>query len=149
MNQINLVSNTHRIRGRLGSIIQVTRNIGILFAYTLGAVLKYEHIPCIFICIPLLFVVCFVFVPNTPQHYLKKENIQVRIPQKKFMMLLVAYIICFFFLMKPESKRCIKILQKLQRWKSNRSKCIWYGIWTYEIDSARTENRWRTSFQRF
>lgn len=68
----------YSIRGRLGSIIQLSRNTGILTAYIVGAIVDYEYIPCIFIFIPVLYVVCFVCLPNTPQYYLQKNRIQVR-----------------------------------------------------------------------
>lgn len=67
------------IRGRLGSIIQLSRNIGILISYIIGAVVDYKYIPCIFIFIPILYVVCFIFLPNTPQFYLHKQQTQVSI----------------------------------------------------------------------
>lgn len=65
------------IRGRLSSIIQLSRNTGILIAYIVGAVVDYELIPCIFVLFPLLYIICFAFLPNTPQHYLLKNRIQV------------------------------------------------------------------------
>lgn len=68
------------IRGRLGSLIQVTRNSGILIAYIVGAIVDYRHIPFVFIIIPLVYAVGFSFIPNTPQYYLKKNQIQVKFP---------------------------------------------------------------------
>ncbi|XP_055299426.1 uncharacterized protein LOC129567002 [Sitodiplosis mosellana] len=64
------------IRGRLGSIIQLSRNTGILIAYIVGAIVDYKYIPCIFIFLPLLYVLCFVFLPNTPQYYLRNDRVQ-------------------------------------------------------------------------
>lgn len=48
----------------------------------MGALVDYKSIPCIFIFIPLVYVVCFVFLPNTPQYYLQSNQIQVRKQQK-------------------------------------------------------------------
>ncbi|XP_055295168.1 facilitated trehalose transporter Tret1-like [Sitodiplosis mosellana] len=58
------------IRGRLGCFTPLARNIGILMAYIVGAAVNYFIVPCIFIFIPILFVVCFSFLPNTPQYHL-------------------------------------------------------------------------------
>lgn len=40
--------------------------------------MDYKYIPCVFIFIPLIYVVCFAFLPNTPQFYLHKDRLQVR-----------------------------------------------------------------------
>lgn len=66
------------IRGRLGSIFLFFRNTGTLIGYILGASVEYEIIPCINVIIPIVFVVVFMMMPNTPQFYLRKGQIQVR-----------------------------------------------------------------------
>lgn len=92
----------HSIRGRLGSIMQLSRNTGILIAYILGAIVDYKSIPCIFIFIPLIYVVCFVFLPNTPQYYLQSNQVQVRKQQNfhsfSIRILVLWSLICFNFL---------------------------------------------------
>lgn len=65
------------IRGRLSVISHLSRNSGILIAYVLGAFLPYKIVPCIFICIPIIFAVLFVRFPNTTQYHLKRGNLQV------------------------------------------------------------------------
>lgn len=75
---ISEISN-NTIRGRLGSIIQLSRNTGILVSYIIGALVDYKYIPCIFIFIPILYVIGFVLLPNTPQFYLQNQRIQVSI----------------------------------------------------------------------
>lgn len=65
------------VRGRLGSSMMVIRNFGILFGYTLGATLGYSLIPCISIILPIIFVICFALLPNTPQFYLEKGEYRV------------------------------------------------------------------------
>ncbi|XP_055303105.1 facilitated trehalose transporter Tret1-like [Sitodiplosis mosellana] len=64
------------IRGRLGSIITLLVNIGILSGYIVGAIVDYEYVPCIFIAIPLIYVACFAFIPNTPQYCLRRGRIE-------------------------------------------------------------------------
>lgn len=65
------------IRGRLGSIWQFLRNVGILIAYILGATVEYKFIPCICVVIPIGFAICFFMLPNTPQYHLRKGQLQV------------------------------------------------------------------------
>lgn len=65
------------IRGRLGSVSHLARNAGILIAYIVGTLLEYDIIPCIFVVIPIIFGICFSFLPNTPQFHLQKGNEQV------------------------------------------------------------------------
>lgn len=48
-------------------------------AYIVGAVADYELIPCIFLFIPMLYIACFAFVPNTPKYYLHKQQVQVSV----------------------------------------------------------------------
>lgn len=65
------------IRGRLGSTITLLVNIGILCGYIVGALVDYEYVPCIFVAVPLIYVVCFIFIPQTPQHCLRRGHIEV------------------------------------------------------------------------
>lgn len=67
------------IRGKLGSFSHLTRNIGLLSAYIIGAVVEYKIVPCIFIFIPILFAILFSLLPNTPQYHLHKGNPSVMI----------------------------------------------------------------------
>lgn len=53
------------------------RNLGILCGYILGAFVDYNHIPWINIVVPVIFVIVFMILPNTPQYYLQNGNIQV------------------------------------------------------------------------
>ncbi|XP_055295469.1 facilitated trehalose transporter Tret1-like [Sitodiplosis mosellana] len=60
----------NNVRGRLGCYTPLARNIGILTAYILGAFVSYYTVPCIFVIVPILFVISFTFLPNTPQYHL-------------------------------------------------------------------------------
>lgn len=73
---ISVIAND-QIRGRLGSMTNFIRNVGILFGYILGAVVEYSYIPWICVVFPVIFMIVFVAIPNTPQYYLEKGNIQV------------------------------------------------------------------------
>ncbi|XP_055295471.1 facilitated trehalose transporter Tret1-like isoform X2 [Sitodiplosis mosellana] len=72
------------IRGRLSSVSHITRNIGILVAYILGAFIDYETIPCIFLSIPIIFGVWFSLLPNTPQYLLQKAQLKKAEDSLKF-----------------------------------------------------------------
>ncbi|XP_031622987.1 facilitated trehalose transporter Tret1-like isoform X2 [Contarinia nasturtii] len=66
----------NNIRGRLNSISHMSRNIGILGGYILGAILQYKTIPCVFAFVPIVFSVWFYYLPNTPQFYLQKSQLK-------------------------------------------------------------------------
>lgn len=59
-------------------MITLLVNIGILSGYTVGALVDYEYIPCIFVTVPLIYVACFAFIPNTPQYCLRRGRVDVR-----------------------------------------------------------------------
>lgn len=65
------------IRGRLGSLTPLARNIGVLLSYIVGATVQYNIIPAIFIFIPILYMILLFLLPNTPQYYIRTENYQV------------------------------------------------------------------------
>lgn len=67
----------HSIRGRLCTFSLLFRNIGVLVAFIVNAVVDYEYVPCIFIFIPFVYAVLFMLLPNTPQYYLRKNQDQV------------------------------------------------------------------------
>lgn len=67
------------IRGRLSSIGTVIRNLGVLNGFILGAFINYAYIPCICIIFPIVFMVVFSILPNTPQYHLHRGRIQVNI----------------------------------------------------------------------
>lgn len=71
------------IRGRLGSSTQITRNFGVLLGYILGATLPYKYIPLISGIFPIVFAIVFIMLPNTPRHYLRRGQIQVKLTKKK------------------------------------------------------------------
>ncbi|XP_011158174.1 facilitated trehalose transporter Tret1 isoform X2 [Solenopsis invicta] len=63
------------IRGALGTYFQLMLTIGILISYILGAVIENMFtLSIISAVIPLIFFVAFIFMPETPVYYLKKNN---------------------------------------------------------------------------
>lgn len=74
---VSEISNDN-IRGRLGSLTPLARNLGVLVAYIVGATVEYDIIPAIFIYFPIVYMVCLFFLPNTPQFHLQAENLKVR-----------------------------------------------------------------------
>lgn len=61
----------------MGTLSAIMRNSGILLAYIVGASLDYSQIPFVFICLPLVFVVNFWFLPSTPQYLMRCGRFEV------------------------------------------------------------------------
>ncbi|XP_063990748.1 facilitated trehalose transporter Tret1 isoform X2 [Diachasmimorpha longicaudata] len=64
------------IRGSLGSYFQLMLVIGILLSYVLGSFVTMFTLSLIAAIIPLVFVVIFFFMPETPTYHLKKGNVE-------------------------------------------------------------------------
>lgn len=80
--QIIVVTNntTHyRVRGQLGTIITVSCNIGILFAFIAGNFLSYMTFTYCLIAIPVLFLVVFVGFPESPTYLMMIDEPKVRL----------------------------------------------------------------------
>lgn len=54
--------------------------IGILFGFIAGTHLPYTLVPKIFLPLPIVFFLLFIFFPETPQHYIVRKNFDVRTP---------------------------------------------------------------------
>lgn len=67
----------YRIRGRLGSLLMLSVTIGILFGFIAGTYLTYYLVPKIFLPLPIVFFVLFIFFPETPQYYIKRKSFDV------------------------------------------------------------------------
>lgn len=50
--------------------------------YILGATVEYKYIPCICIMIPIISIIIFINLPNTPRYYLQKGQEKVRLHSK-------------------------------------------------------------------
>lgn len=65
-----------RVRGKLGTFLVLSCNIGVLFAFTLGNFYSYDLVAWILSLLPLTFLICFIFLPESPQYLLNKNNIK-------------------------------------------------------------------------
>ncbi|XP_063985454.1 facilitated trehalose transporter Tret1-like [Diachasmimorpha longicaudata] len=63
------------IRGALGTFLKVSANIGTLFVTAVGAYLPYWQLNLVSISVPLIFMITFAFMPETPYFYLIKGRI--------------------------------------------------------------------------
>jgi MFS family permease len=66
-----------RVRGRLGSMLVLSCNIGILFAYVAGYFVNYVESACIMLPIPIVFFIGFLFFPDTPTYLVKAKKFTV------------------------------------------------------------------------
>ncbi|XP_055375650.1 facilitated trehalose transporter Tret1-like [Condylostylus longicornis] len=65
-----------RIRGQLGSYLVLSANFGLLVAYVLGCYVDYDIFPYILTIFPILFIILFAFLPETPPQLLKVKKIK-------------------------------------------------------------------------
>jgi SP family facilitated glucose transporter-like MFS transporter 8 len=56
------------------SFDQVAFNVGMLFVYALGAMENYMVMNVTCLAIPFIFVLQFLWMPETPQYFLSKDN---------------------------------------------------------------------------
>lgn len=59
-------------RGALGSFMQIGIVIGILFVYVVGPYVPYLTFQYMCLCIPIIFIVLFYFMPDSPHFYIAK-----------------------------------------------------------------------------
>lgn len=68
-----------RVRGTLGSTVVFACNLGLFFAYVCGEYVDYLTIPWLMIPGTLVFIVCFIKVPDSPTFFAKRNLIDVSI----------------------------------------------------------------------
>lgn len=66
-----------RIRGALGSMQLLSRSVGYLAAFIVGAIVDYSIFPLIFIGIPVITFILIIFLPNSPQYLIRNGDIEV------------------------------------------------------------------------
>lgn len=59
-------------RGILGSFFILAVNFGTLLMFVAGNYLSYSLTPQLMIALPIIFALTFAFLPETPQHLLKR-----------------------------------------------------------------------------
>lgn len=72
---------TCSIRGTLGSLLLVNCNIGVLLAFIAGAYVDYRTIPYVMISLPIIFFIAFACMPDTPQHLLSVNKVEVTLKE--------------------------------------------------------------------
>lgn len=51
------------------------RSLGVLIAFSLGAYFNYITLSLFFMGVTATFLITFIFVPSTPQHFLQKNKL--------------------------------------------------------------------------
>lgn len=64
------------IRGALGSFVMLNLNAGVVFAYGLGAELSYQQFNLICLAVPLLFLLLFFWLPESPEYLWSKNKLE-------------------------------------------------------------------------
>ncbi|XP_053697379.1 facilitated trehalose transporter Tret1-like [Sabethes cyaneus] len=65
-----------RIRGSLGAFFILFINMGTLVSFVVGTYLSYHITSYILIFLPILFLLCFMQFPETPQHLIRCNKIE-------------------------------------------------------------------------
>lgn len=72
-------------RGALGSFMQIGIVIGILFVYCVGPYVDYLTFQYFCLAIPIIFIVLFYFMPDSPAYYVSKGRRAEAIKALKFL----------------------------------------------------------------
>lgn len=62
------------VRGMLGILPTALGNVGILLCYAAGKYLNWSMLATLGACIPVPFLICMFFIPETPRWYISKNN---------------------------------------------------------------------------
>lgn len=60
------------IRGTLGSFLQLFITVGLLYSYAVGPYVSYTVLWIACLCIPIIFIVAFIKMPESPYYLLTK-----------------------------------------------------------------------------
>lgn len=60
------------IRGRLTSVFSLSLNVGVLYGFILSSYIPYHIIPWIVLPIPVVYLICAIYYPETPHFLLRK-----------------------------------------------------------------------------
>jgi SP family facilitated glucose transporter-like MFS transporter 8 len=64
------------IRGTLGTYLAIFGNAGVLFSYVIGSYTLYHDFAIICLSLPVLFLVTFLWMPETPVYLLRKGQVK-------------------------------------------------------------------------
>ncbi|XP_017875877.1 facilitated trehalose transporter Tret1-2 homolog [Ceratina calcarata] len=59
------------VRGALGSFLQLFISFGLLYSYSIGPYVSYTIFWILCAAVPIVFVVCFIFMPESPYYLMK------------------------------------------------------------------------------
>lgn len=62
------------VRGVLGTFLVLTCNFGVLLSFVLGYYFDYVTVAWLVSSLSILFVICFWFMPETPQHLVLRQR---------------------------------------------------------------------------
>lgn len=68
---------THRVRGTLNTMLVVATSGGTLIGLLAGHFLGYVEAPRYFLLFPVLFIVLYSFMPETPYYLMKINRMEV------------------------------------------------------------------------
>lgn len=68
-----------RVRGQLNAFMTVFFNAGMLFAFVIGQQVTFYTFPMIMMVFPVVFVLGFGLLPDTPQSLLRMRKYDVRL----------------------------------------------------------------------
>lgn len=71
------INSRYRIRGALGSMATFVRSTGYMTAIIVGSYVEYTTVPFLFIGLPVVFFVVFLFLPNTPPYLIRVGKYEV------------------------------------------------------------------------
>ncbi|XP_037031895.1 facilitated trehalose transporter Tret1-like isoform X2 [Bradysia coprophila] len=73
------------IRGTLGTFFQLMLTIGILFVYAVGSGASVFVLSIVCGCIPIIFAVIFVFMPESPYYWVSKKQTEKAVASLKWL----------------------------------------------------------------
>lgn len=73
------------IRGTIGTLFQISCHLGILYTYILGSELSYMNYLIASLVVPILFIITFIFMPESPYYYVIKNQEEKAIESLKWL----------------------------------------------------------------
>ncbi|XP_068153067.1 facilitated trehalose transporter Tret1-like [Drosophila tropicalis] len=62
------------VRGALSSLTMVYISTGMMIGFACASYLSYYLLPCIIICLPVIYILAIIGLPETPQYLLRRER---------------------------------------------------------------------------
>jgi MFS family permease len=77
------ISESH-MRGRFSSYSPLAYNLGMLYMFVIGTYLKFHWIPFVMMPFHAIYFCALIFLPETPQHYIRKNDFEKAFQSLKF-----------------------------------------------------------------